>query len=256
MKKLFTPFQEISKTKERFILTSWLIMLISFWVVCSAGETHMFPTPKQVLQGFVNIWNDGLMNHLQSSVSLCLIAILYSTIISLLIVYISNLPFIKPLGKWVSMLRYLPLTGISFYITILVDDARTIQVWVLVMFMSTFLTTSLLQMVKDIPEEEFQHAKTLGCNRWEILWEILIKGRFDYVLELIRQNLAIVWMMLVSIESILVAAGGLGVLIKNHDRLGKNGDVIATQILIIIIGLGLDYILTRTRKLLFRYSSF
>jgi NitT/TauT family transport system permease protein len=154
------------------------------------------------------------------------------------------------------MLRYLPLTGISFYITILVDDARTIQVWVLIMFMSTFLTTSLLQMVKDIPEEEFQHAKTLGCNRWEILWEVVIKGRFDYVLELIRQNLAIVWMMLVSIESILVAAGGLGVLIKNHDRLGKNGDVIATQILIIIIGIGLDYILTRTRKLLFRYSNY
>ena len=256
MKKLFTPFEEIGKTKERIIISFWLISIIFFWIFCSFSETNMFPTPSQVLQGFVNIWNDGLMNHLQSSISLCLTAVLYSTVISLFIVYISNLPAIKPLGKFVSILRYLPLTGISFYITILVDDARTIQTWVLVMFMSTYLITSLLQMIKDIPEEEFQHARTLGCNRWEILWEVVIKGRFDYVIELIRQNIAIVWMFLVSIESILVAAGGLGVLIKNHDRLGKNGDVIAAQILIIIIGLGLDYIFTKTRKLLFRYSNY
>lgn len=238
------------------IIGAWFVALISFWFFCSLGPTHLFPTPTQVLDGFVNIWKDGLMNHLQSSVTLCLTAVLYSTIISLFIVYITNLPIIKPLGKFISILRYLPLTGISFYITILVDDARTIQVWVLVMFMSTYLTTSLLQMIKDIPEEEFQHARTLGCNRWEILWEVVIKGRLDYVIELIRQNLAIVWMMLVSIESILVAAGGLGVLIKNHDRLGMNGDVIATQILIIAIGLSLDHALTSTRKLLFRYSNY
>jgi NitT/TauT family transport system permease protein len=79
-------------------------------------------------------------------------------------------------------------------------------------------------MIKDIPNEEFDHAKTLGCNR-EILWEVVIKGRIDYVIELVRQNLAIVWVMLVTVESILIAAGGLGVLIKNGDRLGANGRV-------------------------------
>jgi NitT/TauT family transport system permease protein len=48
--------------------------------------------------------------------------------------------------------------------------------------------------------------------------EVVIKGRIDYVIELVRQNLAIVWVMLVTVESILIAAGGLGVLIKNGDR--------------------------------------
>jgi len=113
-----------------------------------------------------------------------------------------------------------------------------------------------MQMIKDIPEEEFDHARTLGCNRWEILWEVVIKGRFDYVFELVRQNLAIVWMMLVSIESILIAAGGLGVLIKNGDKIGDNGKVVAVQIVIIIVGLSLDFILTKLRKLIFRYSNY
>jgi NitT/TauT family transport system permease protein len=95
-------------------------------------------------------------------------------------------------------------------------------------------------MIKDIPNEEFDHAKTLGCNRWEILWEVVIKGRIDYVIELVRQNLAIVW-VLVTVESILIAAGGLGVLIKNGDRLGANGRVIAVQGIIILVGISLDF---------------
>lgn len=113
-----------------------------------------------------------------------------------------------------------------------------------------------MSMIKDIPEEEFNHAKTQGCNRWEILWEVVIKGRFDYVFELIRQNLAIVWMMLVTVESILVAAGGLGFLIKNNNKLGDNGKVIALQIIIVLLGITLDFCITKVRKLSFRYSNF
>jgi NitT/TauT family transport system permease protein len=63
-------------------------------------------------------------------------------------------------------------------------------------------------------------------------------------------------MMLVSIESILIAAGGLGVLIKNGDKIGDNGKVVAVQIVIIVVGLSLDFILTKLRKLIFRYSNF
>jgi len=113
-----------------------------------------------------------------------------------------------------------------------------------------------MQMIKDIPEEEFDHARTLGCSRWECLWEVVIKGRIDYVFELVRQNLAIVWMMLVTVESILVAAGGLGFLIKNNDKLGDAGKVIALQIIIVVVGLTLDFIITKLRKLIFRYSNY
>jgi ABC-type nitrate/sulfonate/bicarbonate transport system permease component len=256
MKKLFTPFETLTGTKKGFIQSGWLIAIILFWVACSVGSTHLFPTPSQVLHGMGSLWSDGLMVHLGSSLGLCAQAVLYSVIISLFFAYLTAIPVFKSLGTFISKLRYLPLTGIAFYITILVNDARTIQVWVLVMFMTTFLVTSLMQMIKDIPEEEFDHARTLGCNRWEILWEVVIKGRFDYVFELVRQNLAIVWMMLVSIESILIAAGGLGVLIKNGDKIGDNGKVVAVQIVIIIVGLSLDFILTKLRKLIFRYSNY
>lgn len=256
MKKLFKPFENLAGSARTTILTSWLIILITFWTISSFSDVNLFPTPKQVLSGFGDLWNEGLIVHLFSSLWLCTQAVMISVIISLIFAYSSAIPFFKPIGTFISKLRYLPLTGIAFYIGIVINDARTLQVWVLVVFMTTFLTTSLMQTIKDIPAEEFDHARTLGCNRWEVLWEVVIKGRLDYVLELVRQNLAIVWMMLVTVESILVAAGGLGFLIKNNDRLGSNGKVIALQIVIVIVGLTLDFLITKIRKTIFRYSNY
>lgn len=257
LNKIFTPFQDVKTSNKTIIVTIWLLIMFGFWFIsASIGTTHLFPTPTQVFKGLFDVWNEGLITHLASSLSLCFQGIFFSVIISMLLAYLTPIAAFKGLGTFASKLRYLPPTGIAFYVTIMMSGARTIQVWVLVIFMSTFLITSLIQMIKDIPQEEFDHAKTLGCTRLEMLWEVVIKGRLDYVIELVRQNLAIVWVMLVTVESILIAAGGLGVLIKNGDRLGSNGRVIAVQAIIILVGIGLDFLLTKIRKMAFRYSNY
>jgi NitT/TauT family transport system permease protein len=138
----------------------------------------------------------------------------------------------KPVSEFITKLRFLPFTGLSYYITLLVSDARDMQIWILVIFLTTFLTTSLIAVIRDIPQEEFDHAKTLKCSRFETLVQVVILGRVDYVIDVIRQNLAITWMLIVTVESIVVASGGLGFL----------------------IGLGLDYGINFLRKILFRYS--
>jgi NitT/TauT family transport system permease protein len=255
--KIFKPFETVKGQYKTAILSGWLFLILITWLLCSfIGDTHLFPTIPQVINGFIDLWNEGVVIHIGSSLLLFLMSVSLAIIISLIVCYIFPIPALKPIGLIVSKLRYLPLTGIAYYITIFIKDARTIQVWVLVIFMSTFLITSLLSMLKDINESEYDHARTLGCNRWEILLEVVIKGRFDYVIELVTQNLAIVWMMLVSIESILPAAGGIGYLIKNDDKLGAAGRVIALQTIIILIGIALDATLTKGRKIAFRYSQF
>jgi len=252
--KFIKPFEEVSKQNNLIIRLGWFMLLISIWVISAMGETHMFPTPNQVWTGLADLYNEGLVTHIFSSLALCGKAVLVSIVISLLLVYLSPIPLLNPIGNLLSKFRYLPLTGIAFYITVLVNDGRSIQVWILVTFMSTYLITSLLSMLKEIKTEEFDHARALGCNRWEILWEVVIKGRMDYVIEIIRQNLAIVWMMLVTVESILAASGGLGFLIKNSDKFGNHGRIIALQFVILLAGLFMDYFLTFVRKSLFRYS--
>ena len=254
MRKLFTPFEHIERKGQLLILFLLVAIVGAIWFLSSMGQRHLFPSPQQVFQGFIELYNEGLIVHIASSLSLCLIAILIAISISLLLSYLSTLQVFKPVANAVSKLRYLPLTGITFYLAILISDARTMQVWVLVVFMSTYLTTSLLSMVSAIAQEEFDHARSLQCNRWEVLWEVVVKGRIDHVIEVIRQNLAIVWMMLVTVESILVAAGGLGFLIKNSDKFMNHGRIIALQIVILVVGLSIDFTLTFLRKAFFRYS--
>ena len=254
MKSWFTPFELVSAKTRNLILLGWLVFIVGMWGLNSFKETHMFPTIGQVFSGLSELYNEGLVVHIFSSLALCGKAVLISIIVSLTLVYMSTLPIIYPISNAISKFRYLPLTGISFYITILLADGRAIQTWVLVTFMTTYLVTSLMAMLKDIPQEEFDHARALGCSRWEILWEVVIKGRLDYVIEVIRQNLAIVWMMLVTVESILAAAGGLGFLIKNSDKFMNHGRIIALQLVILLVGLFMDFVLTFLRKKIFRYS--
>lgn len=256
IRKFFKPFEPAEKKQRWIIAAVWLALVLGYWIFVSLGEKHLFPSPGQVWDGFKSLYSEGLVVHIFSSLGLCLKAALISMILSLIIVYLSPLPALKPVAVALSKVRYLPLTGITFYLSMLVHDARSMQVSVLVIFMSLYFITSLLSVLKDIPAEEIDHARSLKCTRWEILWEVVIKGRLDYVIDVLRQNLAIIWMMLVTVESILVAAGGLGVLIKNSDKFMNHGRIVALQLVILFLGLGLDWLLNTIRKSLFRYSTF
>ncbi|GHN02021.1 hypothetical protein WSM22_35100 [Cytophagales bacterium WSM2-2] len=250
------PFESLTKRDSFAIKAIWLLLIIGYWFIVTSGSKKLFPSPEQVWHGFVSLYEEGLVVHIGSSLWLCLQATVISIVVSLLIAYSYPIPLLQPISKTMTRLRYLPLTGITFYLTILVTNARTMQVWVLVIFMSLYFITSLLAVIKDVSQEEIDHARSLKCNRWEILWEVITKGRFDYVIDVLRQNLAITWMMLVTVESILVAAGGLGVLIKNSDKFMNHGRILALQIVILLVGLGIDFTLNAVRKTLFRYSKF
>ncbi|HEX8377473.1 MAG TPA: ABC transporter permease subunit [Pedobacter sp.] len=256
LKKWFKPFEVVGKSQRLLIITIWVVLLVGYWVISSAGTKHLFPTPGQVGAGFMSLYREGLVVHIMSSLALCFQATVLAILVSLVVVYLSPLPAIAPIANTMSRLRYLPLTGITFYLAIIVNDARTMQISVLFIFMSLYFVTSLLAMLKDIPQEEIDHARSLKCTRWEVLWEVVIKGRLDYVIDALRQNLAIIWMMLVTVESILVAAGGLGVLIKNSDKFMNHGRIVALQIVILLVGLFLDWILNTSRKSIFTYSKF
>jgi ABC-type nitrate/sulfonate/bicarbonate transport system permease component len=254
MKQLFTPFEQISKSKKTIILVSWIVLILTLWFVGTSGQKHLFPSPSQVLNGFTELFNEGLVVHIFNSLKLCFLSIFIAIIISMFFAYTWPIPLLKPLSEFVTKFRFLPLAGLTLYITLVIHEARNMQIWILVIFLTTFLTTSLISVVSSIPQEEFDHAKTLKCNRWEVLWQVVILGRIDYVIDVIRQNLAITWMMLVTVESTLAAAGGLGFLIKNSDKFSNHSRIIALQIIILLIGLGLDFGINFLRKSLFRYS--
>jgi ABC-type nitrate/sulfonate/bicarbonate transport system permease component len=254
MKKLFTPFEKLSKSAKTIILCSWIVLIFGLWFVGTMGQKHLFPSPNQVFNGFLNLFNEGLVEHIFSSLKLCFTAIFIAIVTSMLFAYSWPIPLMKPVSELITKFRFLPLAGLTLYVSYVVHEARNGQIWILVIFLTTFLTTSLISVVASIPQEEFDHAKTLKCSRFEVLWQVVILGRIDYVIDVIRQNLAITWMMLVTVESTVAAAGGLGFLIKNGEKFSNHPRIIALQIIILLIGLGLDSLINFLRKSVFRYS--
>jgi ABC-type nitrate/sulfonate/bicarbonate transport system permease component len=255
MIKILAPFESVPRSSRLMVMLSWIVLLIILWFAGTSGEKHLFPSPDQVFKGFTELYDEGLVVHIFNSLKLCFLSIFLATVIALLFAYSWPIPLLKPVSEFVTKFRFLPFTGLSFYITLIIHDARNMQIWIMVIFLTTFLTTSLISVVKDIPQEEFDHAKSLKCNRFEVLKQVVILGRIDYVIDVIRQNLAITWMMLVTVESIVVASGGLGFLIKNSDKFMNHGRIIALQIIILLIGLGLDWFINFIRKAFFRYST-
>lgn len=254
MTKLLIPFENISKTTKTIILVSWISLILFLWFMITMGDKHLFPSPAQVFKGFQELFNEGLVVHIFNSLKLCFISIILAVLLSMLFAYSWPLPLLKPVAEFVTKFRFLPFTGLSFYIAMVIHDARNMQIWIMVIFLTTFLTTSLISVISSIPQEEYDHAKSLKCSRFEVLWQVIVMGRLDYVIDVIRQNLAITWMMLVTVESIVVASGGLGFLIKNSDKFMNHGRIIALQIIILLIGLFLDWFINFLRKRLFRYS--
>ncbi len=254
LKQILLPFGTVPKKTRTLIFFSWIALIILMWFIGASSDKHIFPTPYDVFDGFKELYAQGLVTHIFSSLALCFISIFFAILISALLAYSWPIALLKPIGTMITKFRFLPFTGLTFFLTMMVNDARQMQIWILVIFLTTFLTTSMIGVVKDIPQEEFDHAKSLKCSRWEVLWQVVILGRLDYLFESIRQNLAIAWMMLVTVEAIVAANGGLGLLIKNSDKFMNHGRIVALQLIILLIGLSLDFFINFLRKALFRYS--
>ena len=53
---------------------------------------------------------------------------------------------------------------------------------------TVFFVTSMLSVIQGITKNEFNHARTLRMNEWEVVKEVIVLGKLDQVFEIIRQN--------------------------------------------------------------------
>src|SRR5215203_5289023 len=98
IKKWFRPFEIVSGSQRLLIILIWIVLVLVYWIWSSSGQKHLFPTPGQVWDGFQSLYNEGLVVHIASSLGLFFKAILLSVIVSLVIIYLSPLPALRPIA--------------------------------------------------------------------------------------------------------------------------------------------------------------
>jgi len=252
MKKLFQPFAIISRQTFLILVLTQVILALALWHVTSDG---LMPQPGKVLAALAHLSTTKvLIDNVLVSLLLTLQAMLYSIAITLVFAYLSVLPFFKGIALFIVKCRYLTLAGLIFVFTLLTQNGSALKLWLLIFGIVPFFVTSFLSVIVHIPQQEYDLCKTLGYSRWRTLYEVIIIGKADKVLEILQHNFAISWLMITMVEGLSMSEGGIGALLIKYNKYNDLTNVLALQLLIFLLGLFFDYLLATLRSWLFPYT--
>ncbi len=248
---IFTP----NKYPHKHTITIMVVIQIAIFLLFWMFNSYQFiPKPTEIISAYPKLIHLGIVKAVISSTFLCLEAMFFTIIISLLFSYLAVLPFFRPFAFIFTKARFLTLVGLSFIFLMIASDGHALKVSLLVFGMSVFFVTSMNDIINQIDKSEFNHARTLRMSEWQVVWEIVILSRIDKVFEVVRQNFAIAWMMLTMVEGLVRSEGGIGVLLLNENKYLRLDIVFAIQSIVLIIGIALDYFLGYLKVLVCPYS--
>lgn len=249
---VLSPNRVISKQTVRWMVGFQLLLLFFIWVF---SPTVFLPKPKEVFQALSEMWVQGLGGELITSFYLNLQAIALSTLLSLLLAYLTVIPFFRPIVTLLSKLRFLSMVGLTFFFTLMATTGHELKLYLLVFSVSVFFVTGMAEVVAAIPKEKFDLARTLRMGEWRVVYEVVILGQADKAFETLRQNAAMGWMMLTMVEGISRSEGGVGAMLLNQNKHFHLSAVFAIQLTILLLGLGQDYAIGLLRKVFCPYAA-
>jgi NitT/TauT family transport system permease protein len=262
---IFVPNKRVSPQIMGVVVVIWVLGFGMYW---TNNTSEIIPRPGEIWDAFLALVNPeteysatgkeiikkNLIGEMWTSMKLCVDAVFHTIIISLIICYATVLPVFKPIGFIISKFRFWSLVGLSFVFTLLTDDGYDLKVWLLTFGMTVFFTTGMLRVLKDITQNELNHARTLGMSEWRVVWEVVILSKIDKVFDVIRNNFAIAWMMLTLVEGLSRADGGIGAMLINQNKHLHLDAVFAIQFLILFVGVGMDYMFGVLKRMACPYA--
>lgn len=245
------PNGRVSPLARRALLAGTAVVLLAAW----AGRPRFLPGPVEVAAAFPDLVARGLFAQLYASLSTSLQALAITCLLTVPLAYLTVLPAVRPLVRVLSKLRFLGLTGFVVLFTIAFGGGHWLKVALLVFGMGAFLVTSLYEVVESIPRGEFDHARTLRLGPWGSVGEVVVLGRMDAVIDVVRQNAAMGWVMLTMVEGLVRFEGGLGAMMLTEDKHVRLDAVFAIQIVVLAVGVVQDGCLLLLRRTLCPFAS-
>ncbi|MEI2267341.1 taurine ABC transporter permease TauC [Erwinia sp. CGal63] len=230
-------------------LATVLVLLAVWWAVTASGliAPLFLPAPQQVFrqllvvaspQGFMDA---TLWQHLAASLTRILIALLAATLIGVPTGILMGLsktargildPLIE-LYRPVPPLAYLPLMVIWFGI----GETSKILLIYLAIFAPVVMST--LAGVKSAQQVRLRAAQSLGANRWQTLWFVVLPGALPEILTGLRIGLGVGWSTLVAAE-LIAATRGLGFMVQSAGEFLATDVVLAGIAVIALIAFSLE----------------
>ncbi|NJL22106.1 MAG: ABC transporter permease [Leptolyngbyaceae cyanobacterium SM1_3_5] len=238
--------QEFPQWLSVLIVTVSLAVPLTAWAIVSYAQLlpPMFlPTPTAVIRSGIEMFaQDDLIVDVVSSCGRVAAGFLLSAIV--------GVPMGIAMGTFYSMESlFAPIVGTVRYMPVMAF-VPLIIVWfglgefpkMLIIFLGVVLYNAMMvaDAVKFIPNEMINVAYTLGANRRNVLFKVIIPATFPSVLDTVRVNISGAWNYLV-IAELVAAQNGLGFKIVQAQRFLQTEKVLFCIALIGLIGLAIDY---------------
>ena len=235
----FRPNKKIPYQSYAMLITLEIVAVLLLWTF---GAGDLIPPPSRIPAAFMAMVKIGFLGDVMSSMSMCLEAMFFTIIISLLITYSSVMKFFQPIAFMVMKMRFLTLVGLTFVFSLVSHDGGVIKLEMLTFGMTVFFVTSLYDILDGIPKNAYNHARTLGMGEWRVVLEVKVLGNFDQVFIVIRQIFSMSWMMVTMVEGVCRSQGGVGTMLLDQNKYLRLDAVFAIQFTVLVLGMVQDYL--------------
>ena len=157
--------------------------------------------------------------------------------------------FVNPL---VSAWRYLPAPSFIPLLLMWFGTGDLQKLALLFIGVVWFLITLIMDHTKAVRQELIETSVTLGADRRQVLWTVVVPAVLPDIVVAMRQMLAVSWTYLV-IAEIVTSTTGIGAMMMRAKRFVHTDEIMAGILVIGILGLAFDYLFRLAHRLLFSY---
>jgi NitT/TauT family transport system permease protein len=236
-----------------------LLLIAIWWFVVVKNDSAIFPTPWQVVAGMFELAQDGsLWEHIEASLFRVAtgfgLAFLVAVPLGLWMGWFSGafltLNPIFQMLRPISPIAWIPIAILWFGVG---DLSPIFLIFISSVFPMIVQTTAGVHM---IDRRYLRAAANFGVSRWILFRRVVIPAVLPEIIVGIRIGIGVAWLVVVAAEMIALHSG-LGYLIIDSRNAGNRYDlVIASMIIIGVIGLLLDgttRLLERLKSVKWRY---
>lgn len=253
LRRLLTPNESLNTRSVWLVLAGWCLVFLGYWTL---ARPVIFPSPADVVAAFPTLWfQDGLGQELITSFGVNVEALLVSVLVAFPLAYLCRTPITRPLALGVAKLRFVSPAVFFLVLLFSLSGGHQVKVAMLALGEIFFLVTTLVGIMDNIPAYQFDDARTLRMSEWQTVWYVNVRGTLAAAIDAVRDNAAMGWSMLIMVEGIVRAEGGVGVLMLNQEKHLNIAETYAIAAAIIAVGVLQDYALGVVKNICCPYAA-
>ncbi|WP_073353555.1 ABC transporter permease [Lampropedia hyalina] len=227
-------------------------LFVLWWVGTTVGfiPEALFPSPGTMARTFLELLANGqLLESLQVS--------LWRVSVGFAIGLLVGVGLALFAGLWrvgenlvdapMQMLRTMPWAGLVplLIIWLGIDEAPKIALVAFAVAFPLYLNT--FAGIRNVDKTLVEAARTLGLNRWNMVFQVILPGSLPSLLVGLRYSLGSAWLALVFAETVN-SQSGLGYLITYAREVYRVDIVVLCLVIYALLGLGADLIVRLLEK--------